>query len=90
MAGPTKARQCSQKPARWCGTSTVLCTLSKDKWLRISALAPVCGEPGGAGGSMPLGSPVLVIRGDLAAKPASRHTTASYLKQYTPIKINYG
>src|SRR3984893_17371460 len=90
MAGPTKARQCSQKPARWCGTATVLCTLSKDRWLRISASAPVCGEPGG---STPLGSPVLVIRGAPAAESASTHKTASCLSsihQSRLTTVNFG
>src|SRR2546425_1088203 len=46
-AGPTNARQCSQKPAWWWGTSTVLCIPSSDRWpaCRVAARSPGADPP---------------------------------------------
>ena len=48
IAGPTKARHCSQNPAVWCGTSTELWTSSRDEWPPDRASAAGRPEPTGA------------------------------------------
>src|SRR6516164_9842737 len=52
MAGPTNARHCSQKPARWCGTSTELCMPSSESepgWVVSSGIGVYAqGYNGGA------------------------------------------